>query len=101
MSELTRFCGILRGQESFGQSVAFGLNTEKWKGGRVPLGVNTVLLVLAAYPTWLAMREHVPIEAADDPAAANTELSDGESRKVSSDDGAATTIVQQPNKAVV
>lgn len=44
MSELTRYCGILRGQESLGQCVAFGLNTQKWPGGRVPLGVNTVLL---------------------------------------------------------
>ena len=44
MSELTRYCGILRGQESFAQAVSFGLNTREWKGGRVPMGVNTVLL---------------------------------------------------------
>lgn len=65
ISELSRFSGILRGQESFGQAVAFGLNTKKWKGGRVPLIVNTVLLVLAVYPTWLVVRDHVPAEAAD------------------------------------
>lgn len=44
ISELSRFSGILRGQESFGQAVAFGLNTRKWKGGRVPLIVNSILL---------------------------------------------------------
>lgn len=64
ISELSRFSGILRGQESFSQAVAFGLNTKKWKGGRVPLIINTVLLVLSVYPTWLVVRDHVPIEAA-------------------------------------
>lgn len=44
ISELTRFSGILRGQESFGQAVSFGLNTRRWVGGRVPLAVNTILL---------------------------------------------------------
>lgn len=44
ISELSRFSGILRGQESFAQAVAFGLNTQNWHGGRVPLIVNTVLL---------------------------------------------------------
>jgi hypothetical protein len=39
-----RFTGILRGQESFGQAVSYGLNTRKWKGGRVPLAANTILL---------------------------------------------------------
>jgi MFS family permease len=65
ISELSRFAGVLRGQESFGQAVAFGLNTQKWKGGRVPLGVTTVLLVAAVWPTWLVVRDHVPVEAAD------------------------------------
>ncbi|KAJ4346396.1 uncharacterized protein N0V89_010325 [Didymosphaeria variabile] len=65
ISELSRFSGILRGQESFGQAVSYGLNTKKWKGGRVPLAVNTVLLGLAVYPTWLVVRDHVPVEAAD------------------------------------
>lgn len=63
ISELSRFSGILRGQESFSQAVAFGLNTKKWKGGRVPLIVNTVLLVLTVYPTWLVVRDHVPVES--------------------------------------
>ncbi|MBE3041344.1 hypothetical protein IMZ48_01920 [Candidatus Bathyarchaeota archaeon] len=44
ISELTRLSGILRGQESFAQAVSFGLNTQKWKGGRVPMAVNTILL---------------------------------------------------------
>ena len=44
ISELTRFSGILRGQESFGQAVSYGLNTRNWYGGRVPLAVNTILL---------------------------------------------------------
>ena len=99
MSELTRYCGILRGQESFGQAVAFGLNTQKWKGGRVPLGVTTVLLVLAAFPTWKAMTEHTPVESADSKATGTAELSDNDSQKGSSDEGVAETIVQQPNKA--
>lgn len=101
MSELTRYCGILRGQESFGQAVAFGLCTEKWHGGRVPLGVMTVLLVLSAYPTWLAMHEHNPIEAAAAGPDNAAELTDSDSRKVSSDTdskNAAEIVVEQPNK---
>ncbi|KAI1147341.1 MFS general substrate transporter [Nemania diffusa] len=62
ISELTRFSGILRGQESLGQAVSFGLNTRSWVGGRVPLAVNTILLGLAVYPTWLVVRDHVPVE---------------------------------------
>ncbi|KAK2049093.1 MFS general substrate transporter [Colletotrichum somersetense] len=62
ISELARFSGILRGQESFSQAISFGLNTQKWKGGRVPLIINTILLVLAVYPTWLVVRDHVPVE---------------------------------------
>jgi hypothetical protein len=57
-----RFSGILRGQESFSQAVSFGINTKDWKGGRVPLAVNTILLGLAVVPTWIALQEHVPIE---------------------------------------
>lgn len=95
ISELTRFSGVLRGQESFSQAIAFGLNTKKWVGGRVPLAVNTILLGrfslslflialfllslaipsglsmsanmlqgLAAYPTWMVVRELVPVESA-------------------------------------
>lgn len=44
ISQLSRFSGILRGQESFAQAISYGLNTRKWKGGRVPLAVNTILL---------------------------------------------------------
>ncbi|KAK1764940.1 hypothetical protein QBC33DRAFT_517157 [Phialemonium atrogriseum] len=65
IAELARFSGILRGQESFAQAVSFGLNTRKWKGGRVPLAINTILLGLAAFPTWLAVRDHVPVESDD------------------------------------
>ncbi|KAL2213200.1 MFS general substrate transporter [Sarocladium strictum] len=67
ISELTRFSGILRGQESFAQAIAFGLNTQKFKGGRVPLAVNTILLGLSVYPTWLVVKEHVPIEQRETP----------------------------------
>lgn len=59
-----RFSGILRGQESFSQAVSFGINTKDWKGGRVPLAVNTILLGLAVVPTWIALQEHVPVEGA-------------------------------------
>lgn len=62
ISELTRFAGILRGQESFSQAVSFGLNSKNWYGGRVPLAVNTILLVLAIFPTWLVVRDHQPVE---------------------------------------
>jgi hypothetical protein len=76
--------------------VAFGLVTTKWHGGRVPLGVNTVLLVLSAYPTWLAMSEHEPIEASESSeATASTELSDTDSYR---GDGV-VEIVQEPKKA--
>lgn len=44
ISELSRFSGILRGQESFSQAISFGLNTKTWHGGRVPLAINTILL---------------------------------------------------------
>jgi hypothetical protein len=44
ISELSRFMGILRGQESFAQAVSFGINTRDWYGGHVPLAVNTILL---------------------------------------------------------
>jgi hypothetical protein len=44
ISEMARFSGILRGQESFAQAVAYGINTQNWKGGRVPMGINTGLL---------------------------------------------------------
>jgi MFS family permease len=44
ISELSRLSGILRGQESFAQAISYGLNTTRWKGGRVPLAVNTILL---------------------------------------------------------
>ncbi|KAL3419878.1 DUF895 domain membrane protein [Phlyctema vagabunda] len=63
ISELSRFTGILRGQESFAQAVSFGLNTRSWTGGRVPLAVNTILLGLAVVPTWLVVRNHIPVEA--------------------------------------
>ncbi|KAJ5966290.1 hypothetical protein N7481_013004 [Penicillium waksmanii] len=64
ISELSRLSGILRGQESFSQAVSYGLNTKEWFGGRVPLAVNTILLGLAVVPTWLAIRDHEPIEHA-------------------------------------
>lgn len=44
IAELTRLTGILRGQESFGEAVSYGLNSKDWYGGRVPMAVNTILL---------------------------------------------------------
>jgi MFS family permease len=44
IAELTRLTGILRGQESFGEAVSYGLNSRDWYGGRVPMAVNTILL---------------------------------------------------------
>ncbi|KAL4879726.1 MFS general substrate transporter [Aspergillus karnatakaensis] len=75
ISELSRFSGILRGQESFAQAISFGLNTREWHGGRVPLAVNTILLGLAVYPTWVAMREHTPVglEKGDDSVSSDEE----------------------------
>ncbi|KAF2193932.1 hypothetical protein K469DRAFT_734563 [Zopfia rhizophila CBS 207.26] len=46
----------------FSQAISFGLNTRKWHGGRVPMGVNTILLGVAVYPTWLVVRDHAPVE---------------------------------------
>ncbi|KAE8324466.1 hypothetical protein BDV39DRAFT_195021 [Aspergillus sergii] len=62
ISELARYSGVLRGQESFAQAVSFGINTRNWYGGRVPLAVNTILLGLAVFPTWLVVRHYAPIE---------------------------------------
>ncbi|KAI0201428.1 MFS general substrate transporter [Astrocystis sublimbata] len=85
ISELTRFSGILRGQESFGQAVSYGLNSHEWYGGRVPLAVNTILLVLAVYPTWLVVRDHVPVEVkpatAAEPATSNNSDLDSDVEK--------------------
>jgi len=66
ISELTRFTGILRGQESFAQAVSFGINARDWHFGHFPMGVNTALLILAIYPTWIALRDHVPVELEKD-----------------------------------
>ena len=86
---LARFSGILRGQESFAQAISFGLNTRDWYGGHVPLGVNTVLLGLAVYPTWLALREHQPVEVegpskGDDPESQKDANLPRDSEKVAS-----------------
>ncbi|KAL1847813.1 hypothetical protein VTK73DRAFT_10257 [Phialemonium thermophilum] len=66
ISELAHLTGILRGQESFAQAVSFGLNTKEWKGGRVPLAVNTILLGLSVLPTWLVVRSHEPDKRRDE-----------------------------------
>ncbi|PHH61337.1 hypothetical protein CDD81_471 [Ophiocordyceps australis] len=60
LADLTRFCGILRGQESFAQAVSFGLNTKKWHGGRVPMAVNSILLGAAAVSTAVAITSPNP-----------------------------------------
>ncbi|EED17136.1 conserved hypothetical protein [Talaromyces stipitatus ATCC 10500] len=60
IAELTRLTGILRGQESFGQAVSYGLNSKKWYGGRVPMAVNTILLGLCVVPTWIVVHRHDP-----------------------------------------
>ncbi|GAB1202022.1 hypothetical protein APSETT445_000624 [Aspergillus pseudonomiae] len=62
ISELARYSGVLRGQESFAQAVSYGINTRNWYGGRVPLAVNTILLGLAVFPTWLVVRQFAPVE---------------------------------------
>lgn len=63
ISELSRYSGILRGQESFAQAVSFGINSKEWKGGKVPLAINTALLIFAVVPTWMVVRSHAPVEA--------------------------------------
>ncbi|KAJ6186116.1 hypothetical protein N7519_007417 [Penicillium mononematosum] len=85
ISELSRLSGILRGQESFSQAVSYGLNSKKWHGGRVPLIVNTILLVLSVWPTWLVVRAHVPIEHSKE-AAQLPQAQDEEHNKVSLSD---------------
>ncbi|OAR00242.1 hypothetical protein LLEC1_05982 [Akanthomyces lecanii] len=73
LSELSRLSGVLRGQESFAQAVSFGLNTRKWTGGRVPLAVNTILLGIASVPTYIALRENVPLVKKDEPGDSSDE----------------------------
>ncbi|CAG8895559.1 unnamed protein product [Penicillium egyptiacum] len=85
ISELSRLSGILRGQESFSQAVSYGLNSKKWHGGRVPLIVNTILLVFAVWPTWLVVRAHVPIEHSKETAEL-PQAQDEEQNKVSLSD---------------
>ncbi|KID73699.1 uncharacterized protein G6M90_00g001840 [Metarhizium brunneum] len=77
ISELSRFSGILRGQESFAQAISYGLNTREWKGGRVPLAVNTILLGLSVYPTWLAVRDHVPVEHGEPDSSSQSDETSG------------------------
>ncbi|KAF2137794.1 uncharacterized protein K452DRAFT_235315 [Aplosporella prunicola CBS 121167] len=62
ISELSRLSGVLRGQESFAQAISYGINTREWYGGRVPLAVNTILLGLAVFPTWLVVKDFKPVE---------------------------------------
>ncbi|KAJ5958820.1 Major facilitator superfamily domain general substrate transporter [Penicillium vulpinum] len=85
ISELSRLSGILRGQESFSQAVSYGLNSKKWHGGRVPLIVNTILLVLSIWPTWLVVSTHVPIEH-DKETAELPQAQDEEQKRVSLSD---------------
>ncbi|BDD61642.1 hypothetical protein MAP00_006680 [Monascus purpureus] len=104
IAELTRLTGILRGQESFGEAVSYGLNTKDWYGGRVPLAVNTILLGqfhsigntyrnhrtdillgLCVAPTWIAVHSHVVQET--------KERDDSEIAKTDSDSDAGEVIV--------
>ncbi|KAI9932771.1 hypothetical protein ASPWEDRAFT_166426 [Aspergillus wentii DTO 134E9] len=94
ISELSRLSGILRGQESFSQAVSFGINTRDWYGGRVPLAVNTILLGLAVFPTWLVARNHTPIEH-DKHAAAQSEYRDEEQGAVQSTADQKTVVVSE------
>lgn len=58
--------------------MSFGINTKDWYFGRFPMAVDTALLgevhpktrkkafidinqVLAVVPTWIALRDHVPV----------------------------------------
>ncbi|CAH0054472.1 unnamed protein product, partial [Clonostachys solani] len=77
ISELSRFSGILRGQESFAQAVSYGLNSQEWKGGRVPLAVNTILLGLSVYPTWLAVKEFDIADAHSDKLSSSVDEENG------------------------
>ncbi|KAF9883357.1 hypothetical protein FE257_003573 [Aspergillus nanangensis] len=86
ISELSRLSGILRGQESFSQAISFGLNTQKWHGGRVPLAVNTILLGIAVLPTWLVVKNHVPVEQPQvSTTVENVDEEQGLSKRTSSD----------------
>ncbi|CAI7630017.1 unnamed protein product [Penicillium manginii] len=95
ISELSRLSGILRGQESFSQAVSYGLNTKEWFGGRVPLAVNTILLGLAVVPTWLAIRDHEPIEHESNDES-QTKARDEEETSVNSGEKADYIVKQAP-----
>ncbi|KAL1850008.1 hypothetical protein Plec18170_007105 [Paecilomyces lecythidis] len=83
IAELTRLTGILRGQESFGEAVSYGLNSRNWYGGRVPMAVNTILLGLCVIPTWIVVHEHVP----------NEEVKDGGKPRVDADPAGDSEVV--------
>ncbi|RMD42342.1 hypothetical protein DV735_g2795, partial [Chaetothyriales sp. CBS 134920] len=98
ISELARFSGILRGQESFSQAVSFGLNTKAWKGGRVPLAVNTILLGLSVYPAWRVMHDHQPVEVNSSAGVAEPTGSETSEEKSGSVDDAAS-VDSRPAKS--
>ncbi|KAI1300041.1 MFS general substrate transporter [Xylaria venustula] len=99
ISELTRFSGILRGQESFAQAVSFGLNTREWYGGRVPLAVNTILLGLSVFPTWLVVRDHVPVEIPT--AIENLTTPDAELESDVEKTAGVSTVILPEEKAII
>jgi len=96
ISELTRYTGILRGVESFGQAVSYGLNATAKVNSWVPIGINLAMLVLCLYPTWLVVRDINPPEDNELAAvvAARQDPEKSESPRESTDDEKVSDGVQ-------
>ena len=57
ISSLSYHCGILRGFEALGQTVAWAMQTEGGANHFVSIGLNFGITVLALVPTWIVLSE--------------------------------------------
>ncbi|KAJ5370269.1 uncharacterized protein N7496_006361 [Penicillium cataractarum] len=57
ISSLSYHCGILRGFEALGQTVAWAMQTEGGANHFVSIGLNFGITLLAVVPTWIVLSE--------------------------------------------
>jgi MFS family permease len=57
ISSLSYHCGILRGMEALGQTVAWAMQSEGGANHFVSIGLNFGITILAIFPTWIVLSE--------------------------------------------
>lgn len=57
ISALSYHCGILRGFEALGQTVAWAMQSEGGANHFVSIGLNFGITILAIFPTWIVLSE--------------------------------------------